>query len=82
MKTKEYKQNEFSACGAIQRPDYCFYPTNVCCFNCDNNRKCTLLAKREQKMTPCKPYMTIKMPTGKSEKVELFDKNDVCEFAL
>lgn len=82
MRTNEYKQNEFRNCSATIRPDYCIYPTNICCFNCDNNKKCTIIAKKAGKMIPCKPIMSIKMKDGKFQRVQLFDKTEVCEWSL
>ncbi len=83
MRTNEYKQNEFKTCSAPIRPSYCEYPTNICCFNCDNNKKCTMSAKRNnEKILPCKPFMSVKMSTGKYQRVTLFDKTEVCEWSL
>jgi len=76
---EKFKQNEFKACGADVRPEYCIYPSNICCFSCDNNRKCSKLARTG--IQPCKPFMPL-IVDGRRERIRLFDDGEICEYAL
>ena len=69
MNLKKFKMNKFLACGAQQRPPYCKFDTNVCCFSCEYNEECTKYAKENgYKILPCSP--------------DLFEEEEICEFAL
>lgn len=69
MKIKNFRMNEFSGCAAPNRPSYCKYETNMCCFGCDYNDVCTGYARAKGiKMIPC------------TENV--FEEHEVCNFAL
>lgn len=60
--------NEFMACAAKIRPDYCHFETNVCCFSCEHNSECTEWAMKNKLMRPCTPA--------------IFEEQEVCEFAI
>jgi len=65
----DYKMKTFLACAAANRPSYCKFKTNVCCFNCEYNSECTIYAKANNiKILPCT--------------TKIFDKNELCEYAL
>ncbi len=77
----KFKQSEFRTCSATIRPEYCFHASNICCFNCENNRKCTAIAKQNSGIQPCKVTMPVTVD-NKKVRVELFSETDVCEFAI
>lgn len=66
--TDKFKMEEFAACGAQKRPEYCKMETNYCCFNCEHQKDCMVIALRDKLMRPCGIYV--------------FDMDEVCEFAL
>lgn len=69
IQIRKFKMNAFTACAAKNRPSYCEYDTNMCCFGCEFNEKCTTYAKTNNiKILPCTP--------------SIFDKDEICEFAL
>lgn len=67
---KKFAMYNFVACAATNRPEYCQFETNVCCFSCELNDECMAFVKSKtrRRMLPCT--------------VSIFDEEEVCEFAL
>jgi len=65
---KNYAMKDKSSCTAPNRPPYCMYKTNKCCFSCTLLKECraTAIAEKE-KILPCTS--------------DIFDEGEVCSFA-
>ena len=64
----KYKMSEYTACAAQIRPTYCKMEANYCCLWCVHIKDCEKLATKEKLIRPCT--------------LELFDEEEICEFAV
>lgn len=55
-----HQMDDYHFCNAELRPSYCVVDSNICCFNCEHNKRCQGLAmeqnnsnKKGAKLLPC-----------------------------